>query len=143
MPFTKQKRFPQYASNKQACLTETEGHYVCKQLELGREINTVKMQHGNLHSMNSINENIWFYSETYSEEINPYKEMMMNRFERHNINQTKPEMDSWSTFSNIVKYTQYEQELTNIDIKVSVDKQSMKIFAKPEINETMVNMQRR
>ena len=45
MPLTRQKRFSQYVPNKQACLIEAEADYGYKQVELGREINPVKIHH--------------------------------------------------------------------------------------------------
>ena len=67
------------------------------------------MQHETVHSMSSSsNENVWFYSDTDKEKRTSCEEMIANKFETHNIDQTKPEMDIWSIFSIIVKYTQYE-----------------------------------
>ena len=109
MPLTKLKRFQQFSDNKQVCLYKGEADYVYKQVDLGREINPEKMQYHTVHSIcSSSNENVWLYSDTDNKERNPYEEMMMNEFERCNIYQTIPEMESGSVFSNIVEYTQYE-----------------------------------
>ena len=43
--------------------------------------------------MTSSNVNVCYHSKSDTEEINPYEEMMMKKFERHDIDQTKTEMD--------------------------------------------------
>ena len=96
-------------AQKQSCLIETKADYICKQLELGWETNPVKMHHEIVHSMNSSSENIWFHSDTDTDEQNPHEAVKMNKF----LN--KPEMVSWLIFSNIVKYTQYHHLQTYIN----------------------------
>ena len=91
------ERFPQYALNKQTFPTEAEADYVCRQVPLGREITHVKMPHEPVDIMSSSsNENVWFYSDTDSEEGNTHEKMIMNIFKRHNTKNIKPEMDFWS-----------------------------------------------
>ena len=46
------------------------------------EINPVKIQHETVYSMSSSsNECVWLYIDTDNEQINLYKEMIMNKFE--------------------------------------------------------------
>ena len=59
----------------------------------------------------------------------------MNKFERHQIDLNKPEMDNWPILSNIVKFTQYDHLQTDIDIKAPVGRQTMNIFAELENDE--------
>ena len=59
------------------------------------------MQHGSVHTMSSSNKNVWFYSGTDIEERNPYEKIMMNKFERNNIDQTRPGMNSQSICNNM------------------------------------------
>ena len=86
--------FKKYASNKHSYLTEAEAACVYKQVEQGREISPIKLQCKSVWSMNSKSENIWFHTDTDTEEVILYKEVMMNKFERHNIDLSKPEMNS-------------------------------------------------
>ena len=44
--------------------------------------------------MNHGNENIWFHPDTDTKEVKPYKEMMGNKFERHNIDLANQKMAS-------------------------------------------------
>ena len=104
----------------------------------GREINTVNLQYESVNSMISSSENIWFHSDKDTEDVNPYEEMIVNKFERHNIHLNKPEMHIWSIFSNIVKYIQYDHLQTDIDIKAPVDRYTMKIFAKLDNDEYII-----
>ena len=39
--------------------------------------NTCGLQHERVHSMNSNSENVWCHSDTDTEEVNTYEEMMM------------------------------------------------------------------
>ena len=52
--------FPQYAPDKQLCLTKAEADYIYTQVEQGREIKSVKMEHESVHNMNSNNEDVWY-----------------------------------------------------------------------------------
>ena len=64
----------------------------------------------------------------------------MNKFERHNIDLNKLEMDGWSVFSSIVICAEYNHLQTDIDIHAQVDRQPTKLFAKHEDTEHILKV---
>ena len=63
---------------------------------------------------------------------------MKNKFECHNIDLDKTEVNSWSLFSNIVRYTQDGLLQTDTDIKAPIYWQTMKIYVKCENDECIL-----
>ena len=88
--------FPQYEPNKQACVSEAEADYVYKQVKLSREISPINFSMKLYIAYIVVVMKMFDF--THIIQIisgrNPYKEMMINTLERHNIDQTNLEMYS-------------------------------------------------
>ena len=89
-----------YVQNKEdICLTERQADHVYKAMERGNMINTNPMT-----------------SEvTQGQDDNPYKRVVLNNVYREP--DKSPEMQSWSIFSDNVRYVQHDQ-LTSQDLDI-------------------------
>ena len=114
----------QYVKDRESkCLTSDEARYIYKKVEnndlVNVEINKQEIEEDRLDNGNE------------PEEENLYQDMIINNFEKNDVNGSISQMEQWSILSNVFNYVQYERnprDYFKLDIKILEEKNHRKLY---------------